>query len=170
MRLLTKDEITGLLKELGAELVTEGRRAELFLVGGAAMALAYDTRRSTRDLAAVFEPKSVVYRAAARIGAARNLPEDWLNDGVKGFLPGEDPNAVVLLDHPGITVRVASPPYLFAMKAMAARVERDATDLLALYRLCGFASVEEALDCISDHYPPHLISPRTGFLVRELLG
>jgi hypothetical protein len=69
-----------------------------------------------------------------------------------------------------LTVRIASPQYLFAMKAMAARAERDAGDLITLYRLCGFASVDEALDAVATRYPPHLLSPRTEFLLRELLG
>ena len=68
-------------------------RGELFLVGGAAMALAYSTRRSTGDLDAIFEPTSVIYDIAADIARERSLPTTWLNDGVKGFLPGADPNA-----------------------------------------------------------------------------
>jgi hypothetical protein len=122
------------------------------------------------DLDAVFEPKSVVYQAARTVGERHELPPDWLNDGVKGFLPGEDLNATALFDRPGLSVRVASPRYLFAMKAVAARIERDASDLLHLYRLCGFASLEEALECVEQHYPPHLIPPKTAFILQELLG
>ena len=36
----------------------------MFLVGGAAMALAYSTSRVTRDLDAMFEPESLVYEMA----------------------------------------------------------------------------------------------------------
>ena len=42
-------------------LEAEGVHGDLFLVGGAAMALAYSTRRATRDLDAIFEPKQVIY-------------------------------------------------------------------------------------------------------------
>lgn len=167
--LLSRDDIVELLKELGATLAEEGERAELFLVGGAAMALAYSTRRLTRDLDAIFEPKQVVYDAARKVGERRDLAEDWLNDAVKGFLPGADPNATLLLDEPGISVRVASPRYLFVMKAVAARVDRDAEDLRTLYRLSGFGSVDEALESVQAVYPPHLLTPKTEFLVRELL-
>jgi len=170
MSLLDRETILELLTDLGATLAVAGERAELFLVGGGAMALAYNTRRATRDLDAIFEPKRVVYEAARAVGERHGLRDDWLNDVVKGFLPGTDPNATVLFDAPGITVRVASPRYLFAMKAVAARVERDAEDLLTLYRLCGFASADEALTCVGETYPPHLLPPKTEFLVRELLG
>lgn len=134
------------------------------------MAVAYSTRRSTRDLDAVFEPKQAVYAAARDIARAHDLSEDWLNDAVTGFLPGSDPNATTLFEQPGISVRVASPRYLFAMKAAAARIERDAEDLQALYRICGFASLDAALDCVAEYYPPHLLSPKTDLLLRELLG
>ena len=43
--LLSRDEILALLDALAAELDVRGHRGDLFLVGGAAMALAYDTRR-----------------------------------------------------------------------------------------------------------------------------
>lgn len=169
MNLLSRDELIQLLEEINIELERRGCHGHLFVVGGAAMALAYNTRRSTRDLDAVFEPKSVVYEAARLVGARHDLSQDWINDAVKGFLPGEDPNATIFFDRPGLSVRVASPQYLFAMKAVAARVERDANDLLQLYRLCGFSSVAEALDCVEQYYPPHLLPPKTAFLLRELL-
>lgn len=167
---LGREEIIELLTELGEELDKVGDRAELFLVGGAAMALAYNTRRATRDLDAVFEPKQIVYAAARRIADRHGISEDWLNDAVKGFLPGEDPNATLIFQAPGIAVSVASPRYLFAMKAVAARVARDEDDLKDLYRLSGFGSVDEALDCVAEFYPPHLLNPKTEFLVRELLS
>lgn len=170
MTLLSREELLGLLEEIGVELEAQGKRGDLFVVGGAAMALAYNTRRSTRDLDAVFEPKGVVYEAARTVGQRHDLAPDWLNDAVKGFLPGEDPNATTIFDHPGLAVRVASPEYLFAMKAVAARAERDANDLLRLYQLCGFDSIEEAMDCVERYYPAHLLPPKTGFLLEELLG
>lgn len=169
MNLLVRDELTGLLEELSTELERKGLRGDLFVVDGAAMALAYNTRRSTRDLDAVFEPKELIYEAARVVGERHNLPHDWLNDGVKGFLPGEDPNATTIFDRPSLSVRVASPRYLFAMKAVAARVGRDTDDLLHLYRLGGFASVDEALECVEQHYPPHLVPAKTAFVLHELL-
>jgi hypothetical protein len=74
-------------------------------------------------------------------GDRHGLSADWLNDAVKGFLPGPDPAATVLFDRPRLAARVASAPYLFAMKVLAARVERDEDDLQLLYTLCGFRSV-----------------------------
>ncbi len=166
--MLSRDEILRLLEELAADLETSGVHGDLFLVGGAAMALAYSKRRTTRDLDAVFEPKRVIYEAVRRIANREGLPEDWLNDGVKGFLPGDDHNATLLFDRPGLSVRVASPRYLFAMKVLAARVERDEADLRILYQLSGFESVLQALDFVQEMYPHRPLPPRAQYLLEEL--
>jgi hypothetical protein len=123
---LSRQEIDALLRELGAELEREGVRGDLFVVGGAAMALAYNLRRITADVDAIFEPKEAVYRAARRIAVLHpELPPDWLNDAVKGFLPGNDPDAEVAIDAPGIRVSVASPVGVRGREAPSVRAGRD---------------------------------------------
>ena len=85
---LGREDIRALLDDLSAELAARGARAELFLVGGAALAVAYDATRATRDPDAVFIPTDIVRQAATAVAEHRGLTEDWLNDAVKGFLPG----------------------------------------------------------------------------------
>jgi hypothetical protein len=166
--MLSKDDIVRLLNELADELEAKGVHGDIFLVGGAAMALVYSARRATRDLDAVFEPKQVIYEVAHRVGARHGLPDDWLNDGVEGFLPGSDPGATVFFDRPGLAVRIASPRYLFAMKMLAARVERDVDDIQVLYRLSGFRTVDEALDHVQSLYPHRPLPPKAQYLLEEL--
>jgi len=84
---LGREDIRALLDDLSAELAERGARAELFLVGGAALAVAYDSMRATRDLDAVFIPADVVRQAAAAVAEREGLAEDWLNDAVKGSSP-----------------------------------------------------------------------------------
>lgn len=84
---------SAIIEALAEELTKRGVSAEMYVVGGAAIALAFDARRSTRDIDAVFEPKQVVYEAAAVVSKRRGLPPGWLNDAVKGFLAGDDPAA-----------------------------------------------------------------------------
>jgi hypothetical protein len=167
--LLGREQILAVLRDLADELDRRGVRAEVFLVGGAAMTLAYDTRRTTRDIDAVFEPKSTVYEAARRVADSHGLPEDWLNDAVKGFLHGNDPDAVPVLDAPGLRVDVASPRYLLAMKLLAARDE-DVDDILFLYQQCGFRTVEEGLDLVEAAYPDRKIPVRVQYLLEEHLA
>ena len=80
---LGRAAILELFEELSSRLAAKGARADLFLVGGGAMAVAYDSRRATRDLDAVFAPNDVVRTAVAEIATDRGLDEDWLNDAVK---------------------------------------------------------------------------------------
>ncbi len=47
---LSADDIRRLFGELASELDAVGQRAEIFPVGGAAIALCFDGRRATRDL------------------------------------------------------------------------------------------------------------------------
>lgn len=167
--LLDRQGIEALLLELAERLETQGVQGRLFVVGGAAMALAYGRGRATQDIDALFEPKEVVDAAARQVARDRGLAEDWLNDAVKGFLIGSDPDASTYLDKPGLRVEVASPRYLFVLKALAARVDRDAADLITLFRLCGFGDVDEALHHVERHAPSALLQPKTEFLLRELL-
>lgn len=168
--LLSRDDVTALLEELSDELERRDVQGRMFVVGGAAMALAFGRDRLTQDVDALFEPKEVIYEAARRVAQDHpGLSEDWLNDAVKGYVLGDDPDATVYLDQPGLRVEVASPEYLFVMKAIAARIERDTTDLLTLYRRCGFGSTDEALAVVERRAPRQLLQPKTMFYLRQIL-
>jgi hypothetical protein len=166
---LNAQDIQGLLDDLSTELAARGARADLFLVGGAALAVAYDQSRSTRDLDAVFLPTEVVREAAGAVAQQRGLATDWLNDAVKGFLPGPDPDAQRFYDSGALTVDVASPRYLLAMKLFSSRVESDVEDIMFLYRQLGFTTVDEGLDLVESVYQGRAISPKVQFLLTEIV-
>ena len=166
---LGREDIRALLDDLSAELAARGARAELFLVGGAALAVAYDATRATRDLDAVFIPTDVVRQAAAAVARHRGLTEDRLNDAVKGFLPGPDPDAQRFYSSDSLIVDVASPRYLLAMKLFAARAEIDADDIILLYRQLGFTTVDEGLDLVEQAYPGRPIPAKVRFLLTEIV-
>lgn len=169
--ILSRDRIRRLLAELGEELEAHGVQAEMFVVGGAALALAYNQRRMTADVDAVFEPKTVVYAAAARIAERHeDVPPDWLNDGVKGFLPGPDRNAIVALETPGLVVRTASPEYLLALKVQASRVDRDVDDIRFLAGLCGVSTAEGVLSIATRVLGHENLAPKASYVVQELFA
>ena len=58
--LLARAELERAFSALGDRLVRRGVVADLFIVGGAAMALAYDADRVTRDVDATFLPHGIV--------------------------------------------------------------------------------------------------------------
>jgi hypothetical protein len=82
---MRRDEIVELLTELGRRLAARGIDGEMYVVRGAAIALAFDNRRSTREIDAVFEPKAAIYEVARELADERGLPDGWLNDAGQGF-------------------------------------------------------------------------------------
>ena len=168
---LDKARVERLLAELGQYLEERGESAQMYLVGGAAMALAYDRKRLTRDLDAVFIPKEMVYEAARVIaGRHDDLDEGWLNDAVKGLIPpGYDDNQQVVYCAPGLSVAVASPEYMLAMKVHAARAERDGEDIILLAQRLNLTSSEQVLDLAEAIWGPGRLQPKSQFVVQELV-
>lgn len=167
---LSADDIRRLFEELAAELESRGTHAELFLVGGAAIALCFDGRRATRDLDAAFAPTSEVRKAAEAVAEREDLDPGWLNDAVKGYLHGPDPDAVRYFEAPGLLVDVASAEYLLAMKLFSSRAEADAEDIALLYREVGYTTVDEGLDLVERAYPGRPVEPKVQFLLEEIVG
>jgi hypothetical protein len=162
--------IQNLLGVLDAKLAAAGARADIYLVGGAAIALSFDDTRATRDLDAVFVPTEAVRQAAAAVAADEDLPVEWLNDAVKGFVPpGVDQAQRVVYESEYLRVCTASAEHLLAMKVAASRVERDRSDLELLVRQLGLTSSDQALGvaraCLGPDYP---IPPRAMYLLDEI--
>jgi len=157
------------LRALARILHAQGIQGEMYLVGGAAIAVAYDARRATRDVDAIFAPKQAIYEAARVVAEDLNLPEQWLNDAVKLFLRGQDPAPIPVLDEPGLRVMAASPRYLLALKLLAARRE-DEADIRFLIGLLGIQTVDEALEIVQNIYPATQLLPKTRFILEEILG
>lgn len=169
-RQFTQAKILEALQALGDELTRRAVRGQIFVVGGAAMALAYSTRRVTKDIDAVFEPKSIIYDAAATVAENLGLPGDWLNDAAKAYMPGNDENPRPVADIHGIEVTTASPRYLLAMKLMAMRFGEDDEDIEILLRECGLRSAQEAIDLLKHFYPLQDPPVKTRFYLEESFG
>lgn len=163
--LLGRSEILTLLHEVAEEASRRDVQIDLFLIAGAAMAVAYSDAQVTDDIDGVLEPRETVMEIARVVGTRHGLHESWLNDHAKALLPeyrdanvslaqrpSEDPHASVHFDRPGLAVRVASPRYLFVLKALAARAS-DEEDLRVLWPLCGFRSAADGLAAIERAYP-----------------
>ncbi len=110
----------------------------------------------------------LIYQAAKRVAEMRHLEPDWLEtDGGKDIYAGPDPQAETVLNLPALSVSVASPRYLFALKALAWE-DRDIDDLKILYNLCGFSSVDEAIDYVDMVYSGRPVEVRVAFVLREI--
>ena len=85
--MLTKAQIVEALEHLDRTLARDGVRAERFLVGGAVMCIALNARASTKDVDGWFTQPQAVRAAARRVADELSLPENWLNDAAKAFIP-----------------------------------------------------------------------------------
>jgi len=168
---LAQEDIKRLFELLNEELRQSGTRGELYLVGGAVMCLAYNARQSTADVDALFQPAAEVRKAAARAAAKANLPAEWLNDGVKGYLSREADFAPFLeLDH--LRIMVARPEYLLAMKCLAMRIGaefHDEEDVRFLLRVLDIRSYDRAVAVIAKYYPLERFPQKTMYALEELL-
>ncbi len=168
--LLGRAELERAFTALGERLARRGVVADVFIVGGAAMALAYDATRVTRDVDARFMPHGIVLEEAGRVADDLGLPRWWLNEQASVYISGkDDPGKRRVFDHPGLRVMAASPSHIFAMKALAART-RDVDDLRLLADIVGVESADQALRICADFYPDEPVSARSAEVLRELFG
>jgi hypothetical protein len=129
MALLSREEILAALKALSEELSGENQR-EVIIAGGAAIVLLYNARNSTQDVDVVaFSPSdpAPIRTAALRVSDSMGLPENWLNDGAKGYLHGLR-RGEIILEQPTLLVRTLAPEQLLAMKLCAWRDDVDIED------------------------------------------
>lgn len=168
--LLDRVQLERAFTALGERLARRGIVADLFVVGGAAMALAYDATRATRDVDSLFVPHGVVLEEAWKVADELGLPRWWLNEQASAYISGkDDPGKRRVFDHPGLRVTAASPRHVFAMKALAART-RDIDDLRLLASIIGVDNAEMARQICAEFFPDEDLSPRSAAVLEELFG
>lgn len=168
--LLDREVIAEAFRRLGDRLARRGLIADVYVFGGAAMAMAYDSRRATRDIDAVFAPHGPVLEEARAVAAELGLPQWWLNEQASSYVaPGGDSTAPRVFDHPGLRVSAASPEHLLAMKVLAAR-RRDAEDIGFLVKHLRLAGAEEVLALCAEVFPDEEISPRARLVLEDVFG
>jgi hypothetical protein len=171
MTLLSRSEIRRLFDLLNEELKESKTEAEVFVVGGAVMCLAYSAGAATQDMGAVFHPAARVREAAARVAVRAHLSSNWLNDGVKGFMSAQaDFDPFLQLDH--LRVMVAQPGYLLAMKCLSMRLGEefhDLEDVRYLLRHLDIQKYADALAIISKYYPLERFPQKTLYALAELI-
>jgi predicted nucleotidyltransferase len=168
--LLDRAGIEEAFRRLGDRLARRGVVADLYVFGGAAMALAYDSRRATRDVDALFKPHGIVLEEAMAVAAELGLPRWWLNEQASSYVaPGGDSAASRVFDHPGLRVFAASPEHLLAMKAFAAR-PRDAEDIRQLTQVLGLQTVDDVLASVREVFPEEEPPARLRLLLEDIFS
>ncbi len=149
---LDRARMTALLKELSDRLETRGIAASLYLVGGAAMTLAYGREGLTPDIDALTSHTGVLDEAKS-MAQDHGLPEGWLNSNAAGWVPPRPEWALAKPTRPGLTIHIAPPEHVLAMKLIATR-RKDRPDIRLLIREVGMedAPPEEYADLLARVY------------------
>ena len=167
---MTREQILENLRQLGEELHAQGMLGEILLTGGAAMCLVHDARDMTKDVDALYEPKSEINQIATQIAERNGLPPDWLNDSVKGFLTPNAPKED-FIKFKGIRIQTVSAEYLLAMKLMSSRYgEKDYDDIKFLFDKLGITTFEQASDVVTAFYSANTIPTKTRYVIEELIA
>ncbi|MBU1172524.1 MAG: hypothetical protein KKD44_23445 [Proteobacteria bacterium] len=164
---MLRDEIVNYLNLLNEKLQLQDVKGEICLYGGAVMCLVYDARPSTKDVDAIFHPSEIIRKAAKDISDEFELADNWLNDGVKGFLVDHPKKVFLNLSH--LVVMVADSEYMLAMKSLSARIDgTDSKDIEFLIKHLNLRSVEDVYSIIDKYYPRRIIKPATQFFLEEI--
>lgn len=158
---LGRRRVLELFEELSEELRFSRTRAQVYVIDGAAMSLAFDRERTTRDVDARIDSGHHRLSLAVRaVGLRHGLPDTWLNEQATAWMPiADDAQAQTLHENPYLTVTGASASHLLAMKLKSAR-ERDREDVALLCKHLGLSGPEEAIRIYRDVFPGERVQSR----------
>ena len=167
---LDRDRLGRLLDALDDRLRRMKVRASLYLVGGAAMLLAYGRTRATSDVdARIDAAHEAVIAAVADVAAEHGLEYDWLNQQAAACIPsGADRRAPTLYSTPNLVITGASAEHLLAMKLEAGR-RTDVDDIRLLLDRLGIEEPEVAARIHAHLFPSSARRERVERLLWTLL-
>jgi hypothetical protein len=167
---MDRSEIVSALQELSEVLDERGIDARIFVVGGAAMSLAFSSRYSTEDVDVDAYPTEDVISVAREIAHRRGLPEDWLNLSAKQFIPAfKNPEWRPVSRVGSVEIVAADERSMLAMKMRASRPIRDFEDIKFLLELCGISRESDAVSLYNEYFPDDPLPKRALPLLRAAL-
>lgn len=172
MNTISEKEILKYLKELSNKLGEKNLKGEILLFGGAAMVLAFNARPSTKDVDAIFHPKKEIYEISKEIARKYKLPEEWLNDSVKGFIKNTTFKQNFFIRFDNLSVFLPEPQYLLAMKCIAMRIgveSSDIDDIKFLIDHLKLKKTDDVFKIIRKYYPKNQIPQKTFYAIDEIL-
>ena len=177
--MFSKTDIERGLTRLGEIAYNAEKIIDIAVYGGSAIALAWGFRVSTRDVDAVIHGEPEFLRGAVKqVADEEDWPENWLNDGVKGFISANQElqlqGSYPSIQNLGLRVYVPTAEYMLAMKCMAMRIEsiegaQDVEDIRELLQILDMKSAEQVLNLVEKFYPRALIPAKVSFGIEEIL-
>jgi len=164
---LTKEDILRYFDVLNEHLKARGINGEIIMCGGASLSCIYNARNSTHDIDAVFEPAKDFREIIKQIADDHNLTDDWLNDGVKGFL-SSNMTSTIYKEYSNLSVRSIDADGLLALKLTSARLfSTDKQDSICLMKHLGVQSEQEMFDIVDKYIPKRQQSLRSYYFSKE---
>ena len=167
---MDKDQLLIYLNALNEKMRYREISGELHMYGGEVMCLVLNARQTTKDIDAWFVPAQDMRELISQVARENGIEEDWLNDGVKGFI-SENDEMEDFLTLSNLRVCAAKPEYVFAMKCMAARTDsdsKDVTDIKFLINYLGLKNYEEGEKILLKYFPENLINIKTQLLLESI--
>ena len=140
------------------------------------MVLGFKARPSTKDVDAIFSPTQVIRELAHVIQEEQQLPENWINDGAKGFV--SDRHETIAGDLPqfeNLRLTMPTPEYLLAMKCLASRISGetdrgDVADIRFLIQYLNLKTTDDVMSIVQKYYSPNRIPVRAQFLIEDIFN
>lgn len=163
---------------MGEIIKKDGMAVDIGIFGGSAIALKWEFRNSTRDVDIVISGDHGYLRGvASTVAKETGLPDDWMNDAVKGFVSdhGEMDGYAEFVnsEHRGLRVFVPTAKYLLAMKCMAMRIDdpegHDVTDIKNLIGIAEISSGDELCELVESFYPKRMIQQKVYYGIQRIM-
>lgn len=138
---LDAGSVVHLLDELDARLAANGARVSIYVVGGSALLLAHGRSIATPDVD-IARSVAEADKIARELAVERGLAMHWLNSNAGPWVPPRPECAVTPAQRVGLTVHLAPPRHLLAMKLVSWR-PKDEDDLADLLVACDLAEADE---------------------------
>ena len=151
---MDREQLIGLLDEVSKELQQNRTRAQIYVIGGAAMSLAFSRDRRTEDIdARIDRGHSELIKAVQRVGRRHGLVDSWVNEQATSAIPRQkDETRRTLYESPYLTVTGASAKHLLAMKLYAGR-DKDKNDISTLVNELKLNEPHEAVRIYENLFP-----------------
>ncbi len=169
--LLDRAQIERAFDLLSTRLARRNVHADLYVIGGAAIALAWDERRTTRDIDEIFDTDrhQTLLEEVWAVADELRLPRSWLNEQASAYTPRRpDVGQRTVWDSPSLRVVAANPAFVLAMKVRACRPS-DLVDIVLLLDVLRLSSADAVLALHDRVFPGDRLPDHKRAAVVEIL-
>jgi hypothetical protein len=173
-KILSREDIVWGIERIRAGLLAQHESGALKIIGGSAMILGgHAEREATVDIdAVVLIPQHTIDSIARTIALERGWPENWINLEARGLYPAYAGRPLwtmhTELSDGVLTVELATPEALLAMKLNASRRGRDDDDIRALMTECGITTIADADQHFAEYFRGESLPDKAVLLLRRM--